>query len=855
MKTTASLCALTAALLISSVARSEEATSAEPSMNESPPPVLDSVRRIRVGSPRHRYELLDAPIEVDEIDLAGFSVEENGPDRTAISFDLHPEEAIWGCGQRLDAFNLRGRQLEHWVTDGWNRIDTSYMAVPFFISSRGYGLFINHPGRVEFDIGHEHADQFHISVPDEGVEIIYFEGAPNEIARAYTELVGRPRSAPYWIFRPWMSRNSYFGSDEVTDVVSRMKSLGMPIGIVVLEAWGEQLHNFQFERRRYPLPITWMQELKADGVRVVCWITPSVWTDSLAYEVAHENGWIVLNADGSEHVVRWLEDGRKIDFRIPAARDWWQNLHLPLIEMGVSGFKTDGGEHMPDPLFHNQHPYYYQRASLDAFNKAGREGITFARSGGPLNAGLSTFWAGDQHAEWSRLAAVVRGGLSAALSGFPLWGHDIGAYTGIPEKELYIRWLQLGAFSPIMQFHGIEGREPWHYDEETIAIAAFYFRVRERLQPWLSEWGQDAVNEGIPIMRPLIWHFPDDPMTHSLDSQFMLGPDLLIAPQVDSSGSRSIYLPAESWFDLWSGEQIEGPITLERSPALYQLPAFARTSAKHRFNDLFANAPIPEGSSIQVTLQGDPNERGIIPSRRYLDITHLRERYEYEVTNLSSTSQVVGIRLSPAPGIHVEPNQIIRFTLGPNESRPVIFDVTAQPQTAPGTYPLRLEVRGADTDFPSQMMQVVVSPQWYGLGSFPGGVDSPLNIDPTDIDLDESSSDHHDQPHPWQQLPKDITEREGRMDLSPWLGGGGYSSSYLYTQIESESLQQVHLVVGSGDGLTVWVNGRELLHRPTHRNPERDQERIPAVFTRGKNEILVRLHRDLAPHHLYFRVE
>ncbi len=824
-------------------------------MNESPSPRLDSVRRLQIGSPTHRYELLKTPTLVETINLDGFSVTEIGPDQTVLSFYLHAGEAIWGCGQRLDAFNLRGSQLEHWVTDGWNRIDTSYLAVPFFISSRGYGLFINHPGRVQFDIGYSQENTFRILIPDEGVELIYFEGTPEEISRTYTALVGRPRSAPYWIFRPWMSRNSYFGSDEVSAIVNRMAALEMPLGVVVLEAWAEQLHNFRFERRRYPLPITWMQDLKESGVRVLCWITPSVWTNSEAYEMAHENGWLVLNEDGSEHIVRWLEGGRKIDFRIQEARDWWRDLHVPLIEMGVSGFKTDGGEHMPDPVFHNQHPYYYQRASLDAFAEAGREGITFARSAGPLNAGLSTLWAGDQHAEWNRLAPVIRAGLSASLSGFPLWGHDIGAYSGIPEKELYIRWLQFGAVSPIMQFHGVEGREPWQYDEETIAIAAFYFQVRERLQPWLSEWGQDAVNEGIPILRPLIWHFGDDPETHSIDDQFMLGPELLFAPQVDQTRSRTIYLPADTWIDLWTGEQIIGPATIERSPALHELPAFVRASAHHRFGDLFEGAPVPEDLPVQVLMTGEPNQRGIVPTRRFLNSNRPIERFEYAVTNHSDTPQPFGIRLAPAPGIAVTPNQIIRFSLEPGESRPVIFEVSALTETPPGTYPLRLELRGEEADHPSRTMEVVVSPQWHGLGLFSGGVGSPLNVDPTEIDLGDAYSGQHGESLTWQRLPDEIIEREGRMDVSRWLGGDGFSSSYLFTQIQSDSPQRVYLVTGSGDGITIWVNGREVLDRPTHRNPERDQDRTPAVLISGINDILIRVHRDLAPHHLYFRVE
>lgn len=826
-------------------------------VNNVPTDPPTTTLRFQIGDPAHRYELLNSPPQVDAIPVAEFEVSHAAPGQLLISFALQPGEAIWGCGQRFDAFNLRGTRLEHWVTDGWNRLDTSYFAVPFFISSEGYGLFVNHPGRIRFDIGQHQADRFLMLIPDDGVELIYFEGTPAEISKAYTELVGRPRSAPYWIFRPWMSRNSYYGAEEITTVVDRMAALGMPVGVVVLEAWAEQLHNFRFEQRRYPLPITWMRDLEQAGVRVVCWITPSVWQNSLAYNQARENGWLVLNDDGSEHVVRWLEDGRKIDFRIPEARDWWRDLQVHLIEMGVSGIKTDGGEHMPDPIFHNQHPYDYQRASLDAFVEAGREGITFARSGGPLNAGLSTFWAGDQHAEWSSLAAVVRGSLSAALSGFPLWGHDIGGYSGVPEKELYIRWLQFGAVSPIMQFHGVDAaREPWHYDAETVDIARFYFELRERLQPWLSQWGQDAVNDGIPIIRPLIWHFPDDPASHDIDSQFMLGPDLLFAPLVDESGTRSIYLPDEEWVDLWTGERITGPTTLQRTPALHELPAFVRESAHSRFEYLFADPPLPDTAPVQVRLTGTKNARGIVPPRRFLHSGQTHERFEYKVTNKSNVEQILGVRLAPTmAGIHVHPNQIIRFALLPGETRDLVFEVSTAFQTPPGTYPLRLEIRGEQQDWPAQTVEVVISPQWHALGLFEGGVGSDLNIDPTSVRLRGEYRNRRNEAIGWVRVPADIMAPDGLIDLSPVIGGDGFSTSYLRTNIHSEWLRRVNLVVGSGDGITIWLNGREILNRPIHRNSEPDQDRVPGVLMSGDNEIVVRLHRDLAPHHLYFRVE
>lgn len=812
------------------------------------------VEVITIGEPRLRYPLLYVPPIVDQLNHETPRVVEISDDQLELHFPLAEYEAIWGFGQRFNAFNMRGQTLESWATDGWNRRDTSYFAVPFLISSEGYGLFFNHPGRVQFDIGKTKADQLIVTIPDQGVDLIVFYGSPAEISQSYTELVGRPQWTPDWIYRPWMSRNSYFGSDEINSVIDRMEALGMPVGVVVLEAWAEQLHNFAFERRRYPTPITWMRELKERDVQVVCWITSSVWVDSLAYEQARENDWLVLNDDGSEHIVRWLEGGRKIDFRQPAARDWWRDLNVDLIQMGVSGIKTDGGEHMPCPDFHNQHPFYYQQASLDAFDLAGKRGITFARSGNPLTAQLGAFWTGDQHAEWDSLAAAVRAGLSAALSGFPLWSHDIGGYSGTPGKELYIRWMQFGALSPIMQFHGITGREPWWYDRETIDITRFYFTLRERLQPYLRRWGEDARQHGTPIMRPLIWYYPDDPATHSIDDQYLLGPDILVAPIVDDTPSRTVYLPEGSWIDLWTQQRHEGPRTIQSTPELHQIPLFVRASALPAFWNLLEGAPAPSESALRVEPVGATNERGIIPQRIHFPARGGLRTVAYRVTNLSDQMQPIGIRLAPPAGIMVHPNQIIRFQLAPGESREIEFDLATTPETLPGTYALTLEVRGPAHDWPGSPVEVVVSPQWYAAGLFPGGLGTDPIFDPTTMDHQNPMLSDTAGALEWHEVPAKLLQLEGYWELGRMLGHDGFHHSYLYSRVESPWPRRVRIAAGSGDGLTVWLNGRLVWDNPTHRNPEPDIDIIDTVLVAGENHIVVQLHRDLAHHDFYFRL-
>lgn len=815
--------------------------------------VTTRVSRMTFGQPVHRYTLKENLGQTDQVTRPSISAT-RGPNRTwQLTLPLKNNEAIWGFGQRFDAFNLRGKKLETWTTDGWNAMDTSYYAVPFFISSEGYGLFINHPGKIVFDIGHTEAGVLTITIPDDGVEVIAFEGDPSWISRRYTALVGRPREVPEWIYRPWISRNSYLGAYEIDRVTDRMSALGMPVGVVVLEAWAEQLHNFKFTTHRYPDPKEWIKKLNAKGVHVVCWITSSVWTSSDAYREAKERGYLVLNDDGSEHVVRWLENGRKIDFRKPEARAWWRDLHKPLIEMGVEGFKTDGGEHMPDPNFHNQHAYYYQEASLDAFRQLGKTGITFARSAGPLNAGLSTYWAGDQKAEWNGLKMVVRGGLSTALSGFPFWGHDIGAYTDIPTKELYIRWLQTGTFSPIMQFHGIDAREPWHFDEETIEISRSYFQLREKLLPFLSAWGELARQDGTPIIRPMVWTYPHDEKTHAIDDQYFLGPDLLIAPITDPIGKRGVYLPEGSWIDAWTGEMFTGPIQIPYVTPLARIPVFVRSETYETYHPLFGGLPERKIEPISVTLAGPKNAHGIVPPLRYW--THQRdaEVFYYEVRNNTREETQLRVGLRAPKDCQVDPPDHLNLLLGPGEVQRLAYHVTPLNKN-PASHPIRLDLRTAQGPVVTPEATLVVTPAWKVFGLLNGGVGSSQPLDSQPVRLGESQHGKDGTTIVWRNLPTHLLQDNGRISMEPITGADGSSTTYLTTSIPSDRVREIQFGAGFGDAMTVWLNGRKIHEVIGHRNAERDEDIFTGQLVPGNNELLIRNSRDLAPPHFYFRI-
>ncbi|GEM_PF-2323117 len=483
------------------------------------------------GAPAHPYPLVTAVLASNlwhaNVGLPAPQVT-IGRTNATIAIALTANEALVGAGN----LNVRGTRRVVWCEDTYASHDPAYFVSSFLVSSRGYGIFINCSGRVVMDCGASDPHTLRITVPEPGIDAYVFRGTPQEITAAYTALVGRPRPVPPWVFTPWFSRNSYMSAQEIDQVLAEGRTRGFRPGAVVLECWAESLQNFTFETNRFPQPAVWINGLHTQGVYVVLWETPSIWTHAPSYAVARSNDFLVRNADGSELVVTWLEGGRKIDFRKPAARQWWQSLHAPLIAMGVDGFKTDGGERMPDPFFHNLHPYYYQKTVFDAFAQAGRAGITFARSASPPCAGLSTVWAGDQPAEWPFLPTLVRLGLGAAIAGFPFWGHDIGGYSGTPSQELYIRWLQFGTFSPIMQLHGVTPREPWYFGDTAERIARKYFAIRERLQPYLFAMASNVYSHGAPLMRPMAWAYPQCAEAWNVTDAYLFGETLLVAPIV-----------------------------------------------------------------------------------------------------------------------------------------------------------------------------------------------------------------------------------------------------------------------------------------------------------------------------------
>jgi len=780
-------------------------------------------------------------------------------DGAELRLHLADGEALWGLGERFDALNMRGRTMETWIADAWGGGNRSYICTPFLISSKGYGLFVNCTGKVKFDCGATTTNELRIEIPEGGVDVFVFKGTPREILAEYTKLVGRPQAVPDWVFEPWISRNSFLSEYEIDRVIDKMEAHQLKASAVVLEAWAEGLQNFRFELGRYPNTRQWIENLHGRGYHVVCWETPSLWDSASTYLDAKTNGFLVLKPDGSELRIDWLENAVKIDFRKEAARLWWQKLHEPLIAMGVDGFKTDGGERAPDPWFHNLHPFYYQRAVLDAFQAQDKAGMTFARSGTAPCAGNATFWGGDQSSSWNDFPRVVRGGLSAALSGFPYWGHDIGGYAGTPTKNLYIRWLELGAFSPIMQWHGTTPREPWYYDDETMRIAKYYFDLRWALRDYILAAANLARAEGVPIWRPLLYEFPDDAATYNVDDEFFFGDDLLVAPVLSEVNERTVYLPRGEWMNLWTREKITGPKTLTVRPKLAEIPVFVHADRAARFEKMFPSLSLDPRGDVFVELAGEMNERGIVPMRRLIR----GEKYEkvFVTVHNRGTNDVSGnIHVTFPSGFTALPGASQFFTAQAQGEARLAFYVNMPNGLPVGNYPVSvnydfkgaIDRRTAATG--ALALQFVRSPQWQVVGPFDGGVGAKFAGDlPTNLTAEYAGSGGHE--IHWKAVGDDCVRNDGYVDLEKALGkGNSGQTTFGAATITSRADGPARFYVGSGDAMTIWLNGKQVFDKQVHRGAEPDEDVVDVKLHAGENSVLVKISRGIGPNGLYFRV-
>ncbi|MEV6794509.1 alpha-xylosidase [Streptomyces sp. NPDC051320] len=528
-----------------------------------------------------------------------FATVDDGTHHMAAQLALGVGEGIYGLGERFTPYVKNGQSVDIWQADGGTSSEQAYKNIPFYLSSRGYGVFVNHPGKVSFEVGSESVGQVQFSVEDQSLEYYVVAGpTPKDVLRRYTALTGRPALPPAWSFGLWLTTSFCTSYDEATvaSFVNGMEERGIPLSVFHFDCfWMReyQWSDFAWDPEVFPDPEGMLARLKERGLKISMWINPYIAQKSALFAEVAERDYLVRRPNGDIwQWDLWQPGMALVDFTNPAAREWFAGKLRVLLDQGVDCFKTDFGERIPtDVVWHDgsdperMHNYYaqlYNRTVFDLLEKERGDGeaLVFARSATAGGQQFPVHWGGDCFASFNAMAESLRGGLSLSLSGFGFWSHDIGGFEGTPDPEVFKRWLAFGLLSSHSRLHGnVSYRVPWEFGTEAVDVARQFTLLKHRLMPYLYGAAAEAHRTGVPVMRPMLLEFPGDPSAVPLDRQYMLGPDLLVAPVFTPEGDVDYYLPEGTWTHLLTGEQVTGPVWRHERHGFDSLPLYVRPGA------------------------------------------------------------------------------------------------------------------------------------------------------------------------------------------------------------------------------------------------------------------------------------
>jgi alpha-D-xyloside xylohydrolase len=505
-------------------------------------------------------------------------------------------ECVYGLGERFSAFVKNGQVIDIWNEDGGTSSEQAYKNIPFYLTNRGYGVFVAHPEKVSFEVGSEKVERVQFSLPGESLEYYFIYGpTPKQVLERYTALTGRPALPPAWSFGLWLSTSFTTDYDEktVTGFIREMAARGIPLHVFHFDCfWMKEFHwcDFQWDERCFPDPPGMLKRLKEFGLHVCVWINPYIAQRSSLFDEALAGGYLLKRPNGDAWQWDMWQPGMGIvDFTNPSARRWFQEKLRALLDMGVDAFKTDFGERIPtdvayfdgsDPFkMHNYYSYLYNQTVFELLKEVRGEGeaLVFARSATAGGQQFPVHWGGDSTATFESMAESLRGGLSLGLSGFGFWSHDMGGFEQTASADVYKRWCAFGLLSSHSRLHGSSSyRVPWAYDEEAVKVLRKFTRLKCSLMPYLFEAAREAHEQGLPMLRAMLLEFPDDPACETLDRQYMFGESLLVAPVFNHTGVVDYYVPAGRWTSLLNGSVVEGPRWMRESHDFMSLPLLVR---------------------------------------------------------------------------------------------------------------------------------------------------------------------------------------------------------------------------------------------------------------------------------------
>jgi len=509
-------------------------------------------------------------------------------------------ELIYGLGERFTAFTKNGQSVAIWNEDGGTSTYQSYKNIPFYISNKGYGVFVNHPEKVEFEIGTEQVTKTAFSVEGGYLDYYLFNGpSMKEVLERYTDLTGKPSLPAPWTFGLWLSTSFTTNYDEETvmSFVDGMLDRGIPLRTFHFDCfWMKEFHwtDFVWDSRVFPDPKGMLSRIKAKGLNICVWINPYIAQESCLFAEGMEKGYFVKRTNGDVwQWDMWQPGMALVDFTNPEACAWYQEKLAGLLDMGVDCFKTDFGERIPvDGIeyfdhsdakkMHNYYTYLYNKTVYDILEKKRGKGeaVLFARSATVGGQKFPVHWGGDCWSDYESMEESLRGGLSLLMSGFGFWAHDIGGFESTSTPDVYKRWVAFGLLSSHSRLHGSTSyRVPWAYDEEAVDVVRFFTRLKARLMPYLYKTAIQANKTGVPTMRSMVLEFTEDRTCHYVDKQYMLGDSLLVAPIFNEESLADYYLPAGRWTDFFTGEVKEGGRWIQEKHSYLSVPLLVKENS------------------------------------------------------------------------------------------------------------------------------------------------------------------------------------------------------------------------------------------------------------------------------------
>ncbi|HDQ72971.1 MAG TPA: DUF4968 domain-containing protein [Chloroflexi bacterium] len=553
-------------------------------------------------------------------------------------------EAFYGFGERFNDYNKRGEDVPIYVFNEYlDQQDRTYMPIPFFISSKGYGIFLDTTYFSIFNLATGSSDRYgftaNAGMRDDAIFDYYFirDDDPEGIIEKYTDVSGKPTLPPKWAFGLWMSSNAWNKESEVRLEVSRTITYSIPHTAMVIEAWSDEATFYIFNDATYtavtggqvltytdftfagkwPDPKDMVEDLHDQGIRVLLWQIPvEKYMSSPPTQLSNDEsymisqGYAVGNGDGGQYRIPdgyWFGNSLLLDFTNSDAADWWFSKRDYLLDnIGIDGFKTDGGEHLwgrwntfddgrEGDEMRNAYPGEYVGAYYDYVDdKTGGDAVTFSRAGTAGAQAWPIYWAGDESSTFAAFRASVQAGLNASMSGVPFWTWDLAGFSGdVPSADLYIRAAEMSAFAPIMQYHSetsgdpspSRDRTPWNIewrtsDNNVMSDFRKYANIRMNLLPYTYSEAYQTSQTGVPMMRAMMLEYPDDSTAASQIYQYVFGSQLLVAPVVSATTySKDVYLPEGEWIDIWNGGMHSGSKTVSYYAPRNTIPVFVKAGA------------------------------------------------------------------------------------------------------------------------------------------------------------------------------------------------------------------------------------------------------------------------------------